>query len=101
MVIEQVEDLDWATVGKLPGGGVHLPGLVGQLGFEADKGRARPLMGLRSDQAVALEQSPYGCDRGRLGELTTQEMGDGLWPSVVTGGDELIAKGQDSGLDFS
>jgi len=37
MFVEQVQDLDWRAVGELPGRGVELPGLVGQLGDETDE----------------------------------------------------------------
>ena len=60
MVIFEVEDLDRAAVGELPGGSVALPSLVWQLGLEADEGGAGTLMRLRSDQALALEDPPDG-----------------------------------------
>src|SRR5438094_8737987 len=37
VVIDQVEDLDFAGVGQVPLGGVGLPELVGQLSLEADE----------------------------------------------------------------
>src|ERR1700694_2064155 len=46
VVVEQIQDLDRAAIGQVPGGGVRLPELVGQLSLEADEGGARPLVGL-------------------------------------------------------
>ena len=55
VVVEEVQDLDQGAIGELPGGGVALPGLVGQLSLEADERAARPLVWLWRDQVIALE----------------------------------------------
>jgi len=46
LVVEEIQDLDRAAVGELPGSRVQLPGLVGQAGFEADEGGARSFVRL-------------------------------------------------------
>ena len=35
-VVEEVQDLDRAGVGELPGSRVQLPGLIGQLGLKSE-----------------------------------------------------------------
>jgi hypothetical protein len=60
VVVEEVEDLDWGAIGKVPLCGVELPGLVRQLGLKADEGGLGALMGLGSNELVALEDPPYG-----------------------------------------
>ena len=60
VIVQEVEYLDLATIGRLPGVGVNLPGLIGQPGLEADEGALGALLGLRCDQAVALEDAPDG-----------------------------------------
>ena len=60
MVVLEVENLDLAAVGELPLGGVALPGLVGQLGLEADERSFGALVGLGDDQPLALEDAPDG-----------------------------------------
>src|SRR5207237_9753317 len=86
--------------GERAGSSVQLPGLVGELGCETDEGGARSLVRLGSDQAVAFEDPPHGCDRGHPLDLANQMMGDGIRPRIVTGIDQLLAQSHDSGLDF-
>jgi hypothetical protein len=64
--IEEVEDLDWRVVGKLPWRRVQLPGLVGDGGFESEEPRLRALAGLRGDEAVTCEDPPDRGDRGQF-----------------------------------
>ena len=100
MVVEAVEDLDAAAVGELPVGAVGLPQLVGQRSLEADEGRARALVGLRSDQPIAPEDAPDGRHRRRAAELETEVVGDGVRPAVVAGVGEFPAEANDRGLDL-
>src|SRR5437660_9493332 len=78
LVIEEVEDLDRAAVSELPGGGVKLPGFVGQLGLEADEGSSGSFVRLGGDEALALEDAPNGGDRWRFGNSLRQVVMDGL-----------------------
>ena len=84
VVVEAVEDLDAAAVGELPVGAVGLPELVGELGLEADPGRARALVRLRRDQPLAREDAPDGCHRGCAAEFQTEVMGDRVRAGVMT-----------------
>ena len=99
-VVEKVEDLDRAGVGQLPGGGVGLPGLVGQGCLEADEGRARALVRLGCDEAVFLEDAPDGRDRGQVGELVGEVVVDGLGSGVVAGRRQLAAELDDQLLNL-
>ena len=92
MVVEEVQDLDRRSVGELPGGGVALPGLVGQLSLEADEGAARSFVGLRRDQAVALEDAPDGGRRGQLLDLTLEVVEDGPRSAIEAGLSEFPAQ---------
>jgi hypothetical protein len=46
VVVEDVEDLHVGAVGQGPVGGVGLPAFVGEFGFEAEIGAARPFLRL-------------------------------------------------------
>jgi hypothetical protein len=48
-VIEEVQDLDRAAIGQLPGRGVELPGFIGQFGLEANERRAGTFVRLGCD----------------------------------------------------
>jgi hypothetical protein len=100
-VVEEVEDLDRAAVGELPGSRVDLPGLIRQLGLEADERTLRPLVRLRGDQALALENPPDRGHRGQglnaLGEVVLE----GLRTGVVAGCGQLLAELKDRRLDLS
>src|SRR5713226_7910082 len=100
LVIEEVEDLDRRVVGELPWRGVQLPGLVGERGFESDKGRLRTLVGLRGDEPVAFEDPPHGRNRRQLVNLAEEVMSDRFRPGVVTGRGQLVAKPNDLSLDI-
>ena len=100
MVVDAVEDLDAAAVGELPVGAVGLPEFVGQIGLEPNEGRARALVGLRSDQAVPSEDAPDGRHRGRRAEFKTQVEGDRVRAAVMAGGSEFSAQANDRGLDL-
>jgi hypothetical protein len=97
VVVEQVQDLDRAAIGQVPGGGVCLPELVGQLSLEADEGGARPLMGLRDDQTLAFENAPDGGDRRRVVELGLEPLADALRTVVVACLTQLSAESDDLG----
>jgi len=100
VVVFEVEDLDRTAVSQLPGGGVDLPGFVGQLGHETDEGTTWALLRLGRDQAVALEDPPDGCGRGWRREAFAEVVEDGLGTPVVTCLDELGAELDDFGFDL-
>jgi hypothetical protein len=60
MVVDDVEDLDFAAVGQLPVGDVGLPAFVRLFGAKGSPRRAGPLPRLRHHQAAA-RQDPMGC----------------------------------------
>ena len=91
-VVEEVQDLDRTAVGQMPGGGVDLPGFVGQLGGKADEGRLRPFLGLRCDEAVTFEDPPDGRHRGRLADLLGEVVVDGVRAGVMACGRQLAAQ---------
>src|SRR6266478_3531632 len=98
MVIDEVEDLDFAGVGQAPLGGIGLPELIRQLGLEADERSLGAFVRLRSDQAMALENAPDG-DPGRSARKAAgQVMKDGLRTCVESGRRELGTELED-GLD--
>src|ERR1700682_3475062 len=98
LVVEEIQNLDRAAVEELPRSRVQLPGLIGQLGLEANEGRLRTLVRLRRDESVAFEDAPDGGERRHPVDLADEVMGDGLGPSIVTAGDELLTKPQDLSL---
>jgi hypothetical protein len=100
VVVFEVEDLDRAAVGQLPGRGVDLPGLIGQLGHEAHKGAARALLGLGRDQALALEDPPDSGGRGHGRQPLREVVEDGLGTRVVTRLAKLSAELNDLGFDL-
>lgn len=65
VVVQEVENFDRAAVGELPGCGVDLPGLVGELGHEADEGATRALLGLGRDPAWRLRMRQIVAAEGR------------------------------------
>ena len=77
VIVDEVEDLDAGAVGELPVGGVGLPHLVGEVGFEAYNRRPRALLGLGDDQAVATQDPPDG--GGGRGRCRSGSQGDGRW----------------------
>src|SRR5207245_7154859 len=86
-------------VGQLPGDGIALPGLVGQLGLKADEGAARPLLGLGCDQAVTFEDAPDRRHCRHWFGATDEVVGDGLRAGVVTGLVQLLAELENVRLD--
>ena len=98
MVVDEVEDLDFAGVGQAPLGGIGLPELVGQLRLEADERSLGAFVRFRSDQATALENAPDR-DPGRSARKAADEvMKDGLRACVESGRRELRTELED-GLD--
>ena len=69
VVVEPGDDLGVGAVGEAPVGEVGLPGFVGELGLEADVGRAGSLLG-------------FGCDEPG-GEEVAADRGDGHGELVV------------------
>ena len=101
MVVLQVQDLDGAAVGELPGGGVALPHLVGEVGLKTNKGAARPLVRLRNDEAAALEDPPDGGGRGQLRDSALEIEEDGLGPGIEAGLAQLVTELDDFSFDVS
>lgn len=99
VVVDEVQDLDRRAIGQAPGCGIDLPGLVGQLGLEADVGATRPLVGLRSDPAVGLEDAPDCGRRGQIGDSFGEVIDDGLGAGIVASRDQFVAQSEDLGLD--
>src|SRR5437660_1498402 len=91
-VVDEVQDLDRAAVGELPGSRIQLPGLIGELGLKTDERGPRALVRLRSNQAVAFEDPPHGRDRGHAFDLADEVMGYGFRPGIVTRRDEVVSK---------
>jgi hypothetical protein len=58
VVIEPVDDLDFAAVGEVPVGEVGLPERVGRGSLKADPGAARALARLGHDEACGPEEAP-------------------------------------------
>ena len=81
MVVDDVEDLDVGPVGEGPVGGVGLPALVGQVGFEALPGAAWSFLGLGCDEPSSDQDPPdRGCRRRWLAAASVAELevvGDG------------------------
>ncbi len=100
LVIEEVQDLDRAAIGQLPGCGVELPGFVGQLGLEADEGSSGSFVRLGCDEALALEDAPDAGDRWQLGNLFRQVVVDGLQTGVIAGSRQLASEFDDQVLDL-
>jgi hypothetical protein len=65
VVINEVEDVDLGAVHQAPVGEVGLPALVGQVGFEADRGALGSLVGLWGDKAPLGQDAPDRGGRGR------------------------------------
>jgi hypothetical protein len=74
--------------------------LVGEVSGEADERRARALVGLRCDQALALEDAPDGGDGGRVAELEAEVVSDGVRPAIVARRSQLVTPADDGRLDL-
>src|SRR5262249_61838793 len=93
--VEQVQDLDRAAIGELPGGGVALPGLVGELSLEADEGGLGALVRLGCDVPLPLQDAPDGSGRGELREAVLEVEEDGRRARVEAGVGDLPAQLED------
>jgi hypothetical protein len=78
---------------------VGLPELIGKLSLEADKRSLGPSVGLRRDQALALEDAPDGDSRRGLVEAAGEVMEDGLRTGVESGR-RLVGAELEDGVDY-
>ncbi len=95
VVVQPAEDLDTHGAREPGVGEVGLPGLVRQVGGEADVGGAGPLLGLGGDEAAAVQVAADG-GRGDRDAVTVAEVpADRLGPGIVAGGRERLPQGHD------
>lgn len=95
MVVDEVDDLDFALALEVDVGDIGLPHLVGQIGHEAHVGGPGPLMGLGGDKAPRPQHPPDGRDAGHSGVALGEVEVDGRRPGVEPGVDQLLSDGDD------
>lgn len=100
MIVEEGEDLHPDACAEPPVGEVGLPGLVGELGLEAQVGGTGTLPGLWGDQPVAFENFPDCGNRRATAVASIQVEGDGVGSGIVTLPGELPTQLHDLGLEF-
>ena len=81
-------------------GEVGLPGLVGQVGFEAQVGRPGSLPRFGGHQAVTLENLPDGGGCSASSVVAFEVCGNGVWAGIVTGLSQFASQSQNLFLNF-
>jgi hypothetical protein len=95
VVVEPREDLAVVAGRQRVVGEVGLPGLVGLVGFEADVGRAGPLLGLGDDEPGVLQVAVDRRGRDLEAVVVVQHPGDRVRAGVETLAGEVAAHAQD------
>ena len=95
VVVDEVDDLDGGPITQGPLRHVGLPGLIGQLGREADEARPWPLLGLRHHEAPSLEHPPDRAERRDVVVAAPQVPVDRHRPGVETLLGQLLAQQHD------
>jgi hypothetical protein len=92
LVVDPAQDLDVAAVGEPPVGEVTLPALVGQVGLEADVGRARSFLRFDLGEAGSTQGAIDRCRRHAQVVMLAEMPGDRVRPGVQPSSDQFVTQ---------